>query len=142
MLINAIKSGFRQGLNCCWILIRIIVPVYICITFIKYTPLMDWIVKLFSPVMGLFHLPGEAAIPWITGMFSDEYGAIAAIKAVGLTGFEITIVSMMVMFAHALFIEAAIIKKLDVSAMFFICYRMVTAVIIGIIFGLAGGLLT
>ncbi len=139
MLISAIRVGFRKGLLCCWTLIKIMLPVYICITFIKYSPVMGWIVGIFSPFMGLFHLPGEAAVPWITGLFSDEYGAIAAIKAVGLKGYEITVVSIMVMFAHSLFVEAAIIKKLDLSLLFFTCYRLVAAIIAGILFGWAGG---
>ena len=113
MFIDAVKVGFRKGVYCCWTLIKIMVPIYICITFIKYSPLMDWIITHFSPIMGIFHLPGEAAVPWITGLFSDEYGAIAAIKAVGLTGFDITVVSIMIMLAHSLFVEVAVIKKLD-----------------------------
>ncbi len=141
MLINAVKVGFKKGLVCCLTLIKIILPIYICITFIKYSPVMGWIVSLFSPVMGIFHLPGEAAVPWITGLFSDEYGAIAAIKAVGLTGFEITVVSIMVMFAHSLFVEAAIIKKLGLSLLFFTGYRLIAAILAGIIFGFVGGVL-
>ena len=74
MLINSMKTGLRNGLHCCWSLIKIMVPIYVCITFVKYTPLMDMIVNAFSPVMTIFHLPGEAAVPWITGLFSDEYG--------------------------------------------------------------------
>ncbi len=141
MLINAIKVGFKKGLFCCFTLIKIMLPIYICITFIKYSPAMGWIVGVFSPIMGIFHLPGEAAVPWITGLFSDEYGAIAAIKAVGLTGFEITVVSIMVMFAHSLFVEAAIIRKLGLSLLFFTSYRMIVAVVAGIVFGYVGGVI-
>lgn len=141
MLIDAIKVGFKKGLYCCWTLIKIMVPIYICITFIKYSPLMDWLVAGFSPVMGIFRLPGEAAVPWITGMFSDEYGAIAAIKAVGLTGMDITVVSIMIMLAHSLFVEAAIIKKMGLSLLFFTCYRLIAAILAGVVFGLAGGVL-
>ena len=68
-------------------------------------------------------------------------GAIAAIKAVGLSGFDITILSIMVMFAHSLFVEAAIIKKMGLSLMFFTCYRLAAAVLAGIGFGLLKGVL-
>lgn len=142
MLLDSARVGFKKGLLCCWTLIKIIIPVYICITFIKYSPLMDWIITYFSPVMSIFNLSGEAAVPWITGMFSDEYGAIAAIKAVGLTGSEITVVSIMIMLAHAMFVETAIIKKLGLSILFFTGYRLVSAVIAGIILGWAGGVLS
>lgn len=141
MLIGAVKVGFKKGILCCWTLIKIIVPVYVAITFVKYTPIMDWIIGIFSPIMGLFHLPGQAAVPWITSFFLDEYGAIAAMKAVGLAGMEITIMSIMVIMAHSLFIEAAIIKKLNLSIIFFTSYRLIAAVVLGIIFGLIGGAL-
>lgn len=140
MLIDAVKTGFKRGLFCCWTLVKIMVPIYICVTFIKYSPLMGWITALFSPIMRIFNLPGEAAVPWITGIFSDEYGTVAAVKAVGLAGFDITVVAIMSMMAHALFIEAAIIKKLGLGVTFFTGYRLIAAVITGIIFGWVGGL--
>ncbi|HZK60587.1 MAG TPA: nucleoside recognition domain-containing protein [Anaerovoracaceae bacterium] len=139
MLVGAVKIGFKKGLICCWTLIKIIVPVYVLIIVIKHTPIMGFIIDIFSPVMRIFHLPGQAAVPWITSFFLDEYGAIAAIKAVGLSGKDITIIAIMIILAHSLFIEAAIIKKLGLSIIFFTSYRFIAAVIMGIIFGLVGG---
>lgn len=141
MFINSVKAGLKNGILCSWMLIKIIVPVFILITFIKYTPIMDWLIKLFEPVMGIFGLPGEASVPYITAMLLDEYGAIAGIKAVGLTGYHVTIISMMTILAHSFIIESAILKKLDLSVTFFTSYRFITSALMGIVLGIAGGVL-
>ncbi len=138
MLVQSIRAGAKSGLKQCWMLIKIIVPVFVGITVIRHTPVMDILVGAFRPMMGIFNLPGEAAVPWITGMFLDEYANIAAIKAVGLAGFDITILTIMTVMAHSLFIESAIIKKLGLSILFFTTYRLLFAVILGVLFGLAG----
>lgn len=92
----------------------------------------------FAPAMGLFHLPGEAALPVITGFLLDEYGVIAAIRAVNLSGFHAMIVAVMVLPAHSLIVEGAIIKKLGQSATFFTIYRLIAAVIAGLVVSLLG----
>ncbi len=138
MLLDAVKTGAKRGFSYSLMLIRIIIPVYIAITVAKHTPFMDWLSLIFEPVMGLFHLPGEAAVPFITGLFLDEYAAIAAIKAVGLVGFEISVAAIMTIIAHSLFIESAIIKKLELSITFFAVYRLIFAIALGILFGFIG----
>ena len=131
MLTTSIKKGFINGLKCCWFLIKIIIPVYLLITILKHTPVMDWLVTLFTPFMGAFNLPGEAAVPLITAIFLDEYGVIAAIRAVELTGYSVAIVAVMTLISHSLFIEAAIIRKLDLSVTFFTAYRLTASIVVG-----------
>lgn len=140
MLINSIKLGFKKGINTTIMLAKIIVPIYFIITIIKYTFIMELIAHIFEPLMGIFNLPGEAVIPFITGIFLDEYGAIAGINAISLNAWEITIVAILVSFAHSLFIETAIIKKLGLSISFFSVSRIVLAIIFGCIIGNIGGI--
>jgi spore maturation protein SpmB len=138
MLAGSIKNGFISGLGTCWFLIKIIIPVYLFITVLKNTPAMDWLTKAFAPLMGVFHMPGEAAVPIISGMLLDEYGVIAAIKAVGLTGFSVTVVALMTLIAHSLIVEAAIAKKMGLSVTFFTLYRLIASILAGFALSLAG----
>ena len=138
MLAISIKNGFINGIKCCWFLIKIIIPVYLFITILKHTPVMDLLISGFAPLMGLFRLPGEAAVPLITGMVLDEYGVIAAIKAVDLTGYAVTVVVVMTILAHSLFIEGAIVKKLGLSVTFFTTYRLAAALVMGLVLSFAG----
>ena len=138
MLTSSIKNGLINGLKTCWFLIKIIIPVYLFITILKNTPAMDWLTTACAPLMGLFHMPGEAAVPLITGFILDEYGLIAAIKAVDLTGFSVVILAVMVLISHSLFVEAAIVKKMSLSATFFTLYRLSASLIMGFALSIAG----
>jgi len=132
MFISSLKNGFISGVKSCWFLIKIIIPVYLAITILKNSPAMGWLASVCAPLMGAFHLPGKAAVPFIAGAVLDEYGVIAAIKAVNLTGFAVTVVAVMAMISHSLFVEAAILRKLGMSITFFTVYRITESVIIGL----------
>jgi len=138
MLKESIKNGAISGVKCCWFLIKIIVPVFFFITALKHTPAMDWLVSVCTPLMGVFRLPGEAALPLITGIFLDEYGVLAAIKAVGMTGYAITVVAVMTLISHSLILEAAISKKFGLSITFFTVYRLMASAIVGLVLSMAG----
>jgi len=138
MLTTSIKKGLLSGLKSYWFLIKIIIPVYLFITILKHTPVMDALISAFTPLMSIFRLPGEAAVPLITGLIIDEYGIIAAVKAVELTGYAVTVVIMMTVFSHSLFVEGVIIKKLGLSVTFFTTYRLIISIITGFVLSYAG----
>ena len=62
------KNGIRSGFETTWKLGKIVFPITLIITLLQHTPLIDLIVSLFSPIMGWFGLPGDAAtsLPWET----------------------------------------------------------------------------
>ncbi len=141
MFIESVKTGFRKGIETAWFLAKITVPVYMAVTVLRYTPVIGAIGEFFRPLMKLFNLPGEAAIPFISGSFLDEYGAIAAIEAISLNNYQITTLALMVLFFHTLFIEGVVMKKLGLSITFFSIFRFSLAVVFGIIIGQLGGVL-
>jgi len=141
MLTTSIKNGAISGIKSSWFLIKIIVPVYFIITILNNTPAMDWLTAAASPLVAVFNLPGEAAVPLMTAVFLDEYGVIAAIKAVNLTGFGVTVIAVMTLISHSLILEAAISKKLGLSATFFTAYRLLASVLCGLVLNLIGTVL-
>ena len=102
---------------------------------------MDWLVGLLAPLMGILHLPGEAAFPLIAAFAVDDYGVIAAMKAVNITGYALAVISVMTMISHAIIMEAAISKKIGLSVMFFTTYRLTASIIVGLILSTAGVML-
>lgn len=141
MLLNSIKLGIKKGIETTWMLGKVIIPVYIFVTILQHTPVLDWIAYAFKPLMGLFHLPGEAAIILVLGNALNLYAAIGAINAIDLTPMQITTLGIMLSFSHSLFVETAVIKKLDVSGSKFVALRIGLAVVVGMIVGQVGGLL-
>lgn len=140
-MIDSIKIGFKKGIETTWMLTKIIVPVYVFVTILKHTPVIHWIASIFQPLMGLFHLPGEAVIVLVVGNILDPYAAIGAMKAITLTPAQITTLAVMVGFSHSLFIESAIVKKLGLSIAMVSSIRMGLALVFGIIVGKVGGIM-
>lgn len=138
MLVNSIKTGFKKGLDTTWLLAKIIIPVYFTITFLKYTPVIDWIAYIFNPLMALFNLPGEAAIILVLGNVLNLYAAVGAIKAVSLTPLEITTIALMLSFSHSLFVETAVTKRLGVSSVKVVLIRVGLAIVAGMVMGRLG----
>ncbi|CDF58373.1 nucleoside recognition domain-containing protein [Thermobrachium celere] len=136
-MIEAVKTGgirgVKKGLETTIKIGKILVPVYFIVTFIKYTPLINYIALVFKPVMHLVGLPGEAALPFVIGNAINLYAGIGAILALTLNAKEITIISVMLCFSHSLFLETAVCKKIGVSATFMIIVRQILAFVAGIL---------
>lgn len=113
--LGTVKRGFFVGLETAWSLGKIIFPVTLIVSVLQYTVVIDWLVKLVSPLMGLFGLSGEAAIPLVLGNVLNLYAAIGAILSLDLTVKEVFIIAMMLSFCHSLFVETSIAKKVGVS---------------------------
>lgn len=141
MLLSSVKTGLRKGLETTWLLGKVMVPVYMVVTILKYTPVIDWIAVLFAPIMGLFGLPGEAAIVLVIGNVLNLYAAIGALGAIELTAMQITILGMMLSFSHSLLVETAVISKLGFKVSHNLIIRMGLAVIVGVVMGRVGALI-
>lgn len=138
MVIDAIRIGCIKGIKIMLSLLKIVIPVYAGVVIIKHIGLIALTQKLFEPFMKLFGLPGKAVVPIVSGMFLDEYAIIAAMKAVGITGFSITVVAVIGLAAHSFPVEGAIYKKLGLSVIGFTSYRIFLAIVMGLLVSLIG----
>ncbi|WP_404454237.1 nucleoside recognition domain-containing protein [Virgibacillus necropolis] len=127
-----LQRGLQQGLQVTWTLGKVIFPITLLITILQYTPVLPWIIKQISPVMGLFGLSGEAAVPLVLGNALNLYAGIAAIVSFDFTVKEVFIMAMMLSFSHNLFIESTVASRVGVSAWLIGGIRLSLAVIAGI----------
>jgi hypothetical protein len=141
MLLSSVKTGFKKGLETTWLLAKVMVPVYVLVTILKHTPIIDWIAVLFAPIMGIFGLPGEAAIVLVLGNVLNLYAAIGALGAIELSTMQITILAMMLSFSHSLLVETAVIKKLGFKVSHNFIIRMGLAIIAGVVMGRVGAII-
>ena len=70
-----------------------------CCHFTAYACLA-WIIELIAPIMGIFGLSGEAAIPLVLGNGLNLYAGIAGILSLELTVKEVFIIAVMLSFSH------------------------------------------
>lgn len=136
MYISSVRNGFIKGLITLWSLTKIVVPVYFFVTFLKMTPILDYISNWMAPAMNLIGLPGEASVVLVLGNFINLYAAIGAITSLSLTIKQITILSVMLSFSHSLFLESAVCKKTGVSLIVVVSIRVSLAIISGLVLNL------
>jgi hypothetical protein len=130
---KVIIKGFQDGISTTWLLTKIIVPVYFFITFLKYTAVLDYIAKLFEPIMSIVGLPGEAALPIVLANVINIYPAIPAITALNFSTAEITIISVIILLCHSLPMELTLAKKAGANPIKIFALRSGSALTAGVI---------
>ena len=131
--LDTFKRGMINGLKTLWVLSKVLIPVYLIVTVIRMTPLIDGIAIVFKPLMVWFGLPGEAAIVLVLGNVLNLYAALGAIASLALSMKQITILAVMLAFSHSLIVETAIFNKLKVNTLFVVLLRLCLAIMSGIL---------
>ncbi|SHI90928.1 nucleoside recognition domain-containing protein [Desulfofundulus thermosubterraneus] len=129
--VSTVKRGLHKGFYTTWELTKVVVPVYIVVTFLKYTPAMDFIARFCEPAMKILGLPGEASIVLVLGNLLNIYAAIGAISSLHLSAKAITILATMLLISHSLPIESAVSKKTGVSPLLMVGFRLVMSLLAG-----------
>ncbi|MCY7708576.1 nucleoside recognition domain-containing protein [Bacillus safensis] len=127
------KNGLKAGLSTTWTLGKVIFPVTILVSILQHTPVMDWIIRFIQPLMGLFGLSGEAAIPLVLGNMLNLYAGIAAILTLELPVKEVFILAVMLSFCHNLIIESTVAAKVGLRVSVILLVRISLAVISAIV---------
>ncbi|MFS8652092.1 MAG: nucleoside recognition domain-containing protein [Caldibacillus sp.] len=126
---QSLKKGLRNGLVTTWDLGKIIFPITLLVTVLEHTPVIDWLVDLIAPVMSIFGLPGEAAIPLVLGNLLNLYAGIGAILSLEFTVKEVFIIAVMLSFSHNLLIESGVVMKSGVRVWIVLAVRIGLATI-------------
>jgi len=131
VLVNATKKGLLNGIRLTYDIAKIIVPVYIVISFLEAIGVLEMIAIAAEPFMSLFGLPGELSLALVLGNVLNIYAALGVIVAVGVDAKQLTIISVMLLFSHSLPIELSIAKKTGVRVAGIAILRIGAAIISG-----------
>lgn len=107
---QVLRRGAKQGLVTFWILMRVMVPVYVIIAILARTPILPAIAEFFQPAMGIWHLPGDAALAMVVGHFVNLYAALAVIAAGHWSPTAVTIAAIILGISHSHVMESAIFR--------------------------------
>lgn len=120
-----------------WGLIKIMIPVLIIVRVIE---LLGWVTVLgeaISPIMLWFGLPGDMGLVWVTAMTSNLYSGMAVFYQLGgaeqLTVAQVSVLSTMMLIAHGLPMEGSIAAATGTKLWFALCFRIVSAMLLGVI---------
>ncbi|MFP3358627.1 nucleoside recognition domain-containing protein [Planococcus citreus] len=133
---STVKNGLKAGLKTTWSLGKIIFPITLLVTMLQFTPVLPFIIDLIAPVMGIFGLSGEAAVPLVLGNALNLYAGIAGILSLELTVKEVFILAVMLSFSHNIFIETGVALKVGVRLWVVLVVRFGLAALSGILINL------
>ena len=128
-----IRTGLSAGFETSLKIIKVSVPLYVAVTLLKGTPLLDLLGNVFAPVMGIFGLPGEAAFAFVAAFLLNLYAAIAVIAPLHLTPFQVTQCGLMMGIAHNLVVEGGVLSTTGARGGVLTACRLVIACAAGLL---------
>lgn len=110
-----LKELLHSTATICRSLFVIMIPVIVIVKILQELDMVRWLAAALEPVMGWVGLPGSMGLVWATTLLTNLYGGITAYLAIAadapLSVAQITILSSMMLIAHALPIEVGICAK-------------------------------
>lgn len=128
---QSIKRGAQTGVNISVKVLLFMVPISFGITLLTYFGLIEYVARPFTGIFHHFGLPGNAIVPYITGVLVNGYSAVAIMVTMPLSLKEITILSAMILMAHNMPIESMIQKKAGANITLVIIARLLVSFVIG-----------
>lgn len=120
-------SAFPKAGKTVWWLLKIILPISLAVSFLQYFGVIAWLAVVLAPVFSIIGLPGESAIVFISSIFLSLYAPIAIMVTLALDMREVTILALMCLISHNMFVETAIQKKTGSSAVIMFLLRICTS---------------
>ncbi len=133
-LIQIVKSA----LNLSFTLFKLMIPIIIVIKILEEYGFIIVLSEWLSPLMELLGLPGAMGLVWATTLITNLYGGLVVYASLAadtpMTMAQITILSSMMLIAHALPIEARIAQKAGVNIIVTVFLRLGMAILIAVIY--------
>ena len=124
------KAFIDSSVSTAKIIIATVIPYFLLAELLVYFKLMPVIAQIFTPFTALLNLPPEAALALASGIFLNLYAAIAFAAPLGLSVYDWTILGLFLGVLHSIPVESAIMKKLGISWIKSIGFRVIMAFVV------------
>lgn len=132
-----IRTVFKETVDICIPLFRILVPMIIVIKILKETGLVDMLGVVLKPLMFMAGLPGEMGLAWASALATNLYGGLIAFAALApgheMTVAQVTVLCSIMLMAHGFPIELQISKKAGTRLRAMLSFRFIAALIFGVL---------
>lgn len=131
-----IVSVIKKSLRTTWFLLKIMVPMMLLSRVLSLFGVADWLSSIIAVPLSIMGLPGEAGIVWAVTLLTNLYGGVGVLvtllPADALTIGQLSILSSLMLFAHALPVEQAVVRLAGASALATGLLRIIAAILYGI----------
>lgn len=117
-------------------LAKVMIPIMILVRIAEAYGVVDAMGPALEPIMGLMGLPAETGIVWVSALLVGIYagfGALPVLAGVEMSMAQISILASIMLIAHALPVEQAIVKRTGVTFIGTVLLRFFGAVLYGMI---------
>ena len=126
-IFNSTSRALPKAGRTIWWLLKIIIPISLFVSVLQYTGIINLMAIYLTPLFSMIGLPGESAIVFISSIFLSLYAPIAIIATLDLEMREITILAIMCLISHNMFVETAIQKKTGSSYIVMFSLRLLSS---------------
>lgn len=134
---NYIKSLIMRSWRIFVALAKIMIPIMIIVRVLDQYGFSEAIGEFIGPALAIVGLPAEAGIVWAAALVSSLYGGVAAMitlaPTMDLNVGQMSVLASMMLFAHGLPIEQAIVHKAGANFLITCFLRILAAILYGII---------
>jgi hypothetical protein len=130
------RTGLTKTIRITLLLTKIIVPVTAVIVALEKLGRLEQLAYLFNPFCRVFGLPGEAALPIVLGSCMNIYASLGAIAALNLSSREVTVIALVILTCHSLFMETPILCFAGLSPWRSVAIRLSGALFLGFVVNL------
>lgn len=135
LMANFLKSVVIESTGVTFTLFKVMIPLIILVKILQEFGAISIVSALLEPVMGWVGLPGSMGLVWATAMLTNLYGGIAVFASLsaenGLTIAQMTVLTTMMLVAHALPVEVAIARQAGVRYLVMLIIRLGSALALG-----------
>jgi len=135
--LRAIGSVLRDSLRISLPLFKIMIPVLIFVRIVRELGWIEYLALPLEHLMRLVGLPAEMGLVWATAMANNLYGAAVVFLSLApdqaLNVAQVTVLTTMLLVAHALPVEVRIAQKAGSRFWFHLLVRVAGALILGFI---------
>lgn len=129
------KTMLRRSWHMFIAVSKVMLPVMVIVQIAQEFGLVDLVGRLIAPAMSLLNLPPEAGIIWATTLLIGIYGGIASLSSlagtIDMTAGQLSALCAMMLFAHGLPVEQAIVRRAGAGFWVTGALRVGTALVYG-----------
>lgn len=121
---GCVKKAFPVGIKTSVWFLKIMLPVSFLVMLLSYFDILSYISSFAEPLFTLLGLPGDAALIFVSSIFTNIYTVVALIAGLDFTVREGTILAVMCLISHGFIVETLVQKKTGSSGLRMVLLRI------------------